>query len=177
MKYLMTIKRDGDSARLEFTRKSGEVDDIYIGYVGKDGMVADRVLSELYDFHQVDDEFGPEDEMEVEGVGRFMVLEKIHIVPADDDTKLAVQGLTREKPFRVAYDGIDGHSSESFATLAEAAKYVKDRWQGVEYVDSKHGFHTDYARYLCFGFKLEDIGTFSGSRADGDRMFEFKEVK
>lgn len=178
MKYNMTIKREGNYAELVFTRKNGETDDIYLGYVGKEGMLADQVLSKLYDFHQCDDEFGPDDTMEVslpdgQVLGTFEVLEKMHIVPADEDTKLAVQGVTKEKPYRVSYDAPDGQSSESFATLADAAKYVKDRWQGVEYVDGRAAFHTDYARYLCFGFKLADIGTLSGSGVD--RTFAFKE--
>ena len=57
------------------------------------------------------------------------MIEKIHIGPADEDTKLAVQGVTREKPFRVAYDGMDGHSSESFALIRSHSR--SDRAAGA----------------------------------------------
>lgn len=172
MNYEMKVTNDGGDAILTFVRKSGEAEEIYLGFVGKEGMLADRVLSDLYDYHQMEDEFGPDDEMTVEGVGRFKILDRIHVVPADDDTKLAVRGLTRERPYRIAYSGVDGHDSTSFATLAEAAKYVRDRWQGLDYMESETAFRTDYANYVCFGFTLRDVGKVVGTTLES-MTFEF----
>lgn len=168
MKYDTRIK----NGMLNFTRKSGKPDHIYLL---SSSASAEDVLVELYDFHQCDDEFGPDDEIEVDGKWLFKVHEKIHIIPANEETRRAVLGTTLELPYRVTYDGTDGRSSKSFATLAEAAKYVKDRWQGVDYMDGRAAFHTDYARYTLVGFELKDIGTFGGTTNE-DRYFEFKEV-
>ena len=63
----------------------------------------------------------------------------------------------RPKPYAVLYRGIDGRVTRRFATVAEAAQYVWERWQGVEYMDSPHSFHTDYAAYETVGFALADI--------------------
>jgi hypothetical protein len=48
--------------------------------------------------------------------------------------------------------------TESFATLAEASRYIQDRWQGFEYRDGNESFHTDYCTYLLVGFTFKDIG-------------------
>lgn len=63
----------------------------------------------------------------------------------------------RPKPYAVQYDGCDGTATRKFATLAEAAQYVWDRYQGVEYFDGPAGFHTDYGGYSLHGFTLADI--------------------
>lgn len=168
MKYVMTIK----NGMLNFTRKSGTPGHIYLL---SSSASAEDVLGQLYDFHQCDDEFGPDDEIQV-GEWLFEVHEKIHIVSANEETRLAVLGLTPELPYRVTYDAPDGRSSKSFATLAEAAKYVKDCWEGIDYMDSRSAFHTDYARYSLVGFDLRDIGTFHGTSLE-DRYFEFKEIE
>ncbi len=168
MKYDAKI----EEGRLIFTRKSGEKKGLYVGRATPEA-TADVVLGSLYDFHQCDDEFGPEDEIEVDGKWLFRVYEKIHILPANDETKFAVLGVSAEKPFRVAYSGMDGKTSTSFATIEEAAAYVKDRWMGIDYVDSSAGFHNDYGRFMLFGFQLKDVGEFSGSRQAGDRDFKF----
>lgn len=56
--------------------------------------------------------------------------------------------------------------SESFATLAEARDYIRDRWQGAEYVDGKASFHTDYCTYKCIGFTLADVGLYRATSSD-----------
>jgi hypothetical protein len=49
-----------------------------------------------------------------------------------------------------------------FATLSELQKYVRDRWQGVEYMDGPVGFHNDYATFDLVGAKLSDLGETRG---------------
>ena len=49
-------------------------------------------------------------------------------------------------------------SNESFTTLAEARNYIRDRWQGPDYINGPASFHTDYCTYKCIGFTLSDIG-------------------
>jgi hypothetical protein len=46
-----------------------------------------------------------------------------------------------------------------FATLADASQYIRDRWQGADYIDGPASFHTDYCTYQLSGFALDDIGT------------------
>jgi len=63
------------------------------------------------------------------------------------------------KTFKVTCkEGRGKPSSESFATLAEARDYIRDRWQGPEYIDGDASFHTDYCTYKLTGFTLADIG-------------------
>ena len=64
------------------------------------------------------------------------------------------------KTFKVTCkeEGRGKPSSESFATLAEARDYIRDRWQGPEYIDGPASFHTDYCTYKLTGFTLADIG-------------------
>ncbi len=172
MRYDATIIKDGNYADLTFTKKDGQVEEIYLGSV-KDGALADQCLGKLYDYHQCDDEFKDGDEIVIplpEGQITFEAL-SFHIVPADEETKFACLGVTKENPYRVSYDGIDGNSSKQFPTLEAAAAYVKERWQGVDYMDGIESFHTDYARYALFGFRLTDIGKLI-SGANG-REFEF----
>lgn len=66
----------------------------------------------------------------------------------------------KNKPYKVQSQelGRGPWNTESFATLAEAARYIKDRWQGPDYMDGDASFHTDYCRYRLVGFKLSDIG-------------------
>ncbi len=167
MKYEAKIEKiDGmrpefSSANLLFVGKDGEERNLYLGHI-KSGSLAERCLSKLYDFHQCNDDFGPEDEIVVAGVGTFKVVGTIHIVPADEATKFAVIGVTAEHPYRVAYDGIDGNTSTQFATLAEADEYVKGRWNGIDYVDSNDMFHNDYGKFVLFGFSLKDLGKVTG---------------
>ena len=48
-----------------------------------------------------------------------------------------------------------------FATLSAASQYIRDRWQGPEYIDGAASFHTDYCTYTLCGFALADIGKVS----------------
>jgi len=160
MQYNVMIKKDGSYADLVFTRKNGKAEEIYLGYV-KEGALADQCLGKLYDFHQCDDEFKDGDEILVPNVGTFKAI-SFHIVPADEDTRLACMGVTKKHPYRIAYEGMDGNASTQFVTLEEAAKYVKDRWQGIDYMDTGHGFHNDHGRFVLFGFVLKDIGKVEG---------------
>lgn len=68
--------------------------------------------------------------------------------------------MAARKAFKVECkeEGRGRATRESFATLAEARDYIRDRWQGVEYKDGNEGFHTDYSTYKCIGFTLADIG-------------------
>lgn len=50
-------------------------------------------------------------------------------------------------------------SVAKFNTLADASRYIQDRWQGPEYMDGIDGFHTDYSTYELIGFTLKEIGT------------------
>lgn len=64
-------------------------------------------------------------------------------------------------------------SVERFATLAEASRYIQDRWQGFEYKDGPDGFHTDYCEYVVEGFVLSDIGSVQGSDETMDWVWTF----
>lgn len=57
--------------------------------------------------------------------------------------------------------------TERFKTLAEVQAYVRDRWEGVEYIDSAVGFHTDYCSYTLIHCTLRDLGR----RDPEDRWF------
>jgi hypothetical protein len=50
--------------------------------------------------------------------------------------------------------------TESFATLQEAQDYIKEHWQGADYMDGRYGFHTDYCQFSLVGFTLQDIGRY-----------------
>lgn len=60
--------------------------------------------------------------------------------------------------FTVTFSGIDGTSTTKFRSLAAAAKYVKDRWQGIDYRRSDTEFGSDYGTYSLGGFSLGDLG-------------------
>ena len=157
MNYDAKVTIEHVSAMLAFTTKSGEVEELYLGSAKDSNGIPGSCLGELYDYHQCNGEFGDDDLIVVDGKWTFCVLDKIHIAPADDATRQAVMGLTKELPYRVAYSAPDGKSSKSFATIEAAAQYVKDRWQGEDYQDGPHSFHTDYARYQTIGFLLSDV--------------------
>jgi hypothetical protein len=69
----------------------------------------------------------------------------------------------KKKPYKIKSQelGRGPWDTESFATLAEAAQYIKDRWQGADYMDGMTAFHTDYCLYRLQGFTLRDIGIVS----------------
>jgi hypothetical protein len=58
----------------------------------------------------------------------------------------------------VREEGRDPALHRLFETLKDAQTYVKERWQGTDYIDGDDEFHTDYCTYTLFGFKLKDIG-------------------
>ena len=60
-----------------------------------------------------------------------------------------------------------------FSTLEEAKQYIKDRWQGPDYVDSKTMFHTDYSEYTLEGFTLNDIGKLTYNQQEQCREYDF----
>lgn len=67
----------------------------------------------------------------------------------------------KRKPFKVKNqeEGRGPVETKSFATLIEAQQYIRERWQGADYIDGSAAFHTDYCTYELVGFKLSDIGT------------------
>jgi len=86
---------------------------------------------------------------------------------------IVVKADRRPKPFAVKFfSPMEGNSRKvtKFATLAEAAQYVFDRWQGVDYMDSGTAFHTDYAVFETVGFTLADIFTFETSNGFTESM-------
>lgn len=62
---------------------------------------------------------------------------------------------------------------ESFKMLEDAAKYIRDRWQGTEYMNGARAFHTDYCLFECVGFSLFDIGHMGERDEYGWREFKF----
>lgn len=62
-----------------------------------------------------------------------------------------------------------------FYSLAELQAYVKSQWQGVEYMDGKSNFHTDYCTFELVGATLYDLGSHAGT---GDEYWDWlwKEV-
>ena len=70
-----------------------------------------------------------------------------------------------------------------FKSIAEAAKYIQDRWQGADYMDGDTAFHTDYCTYTCHGFTLLDLGKRTFKSVEGmswcewEWKDEFKPVK
>jgi hypothetical protein len=60
-----------------------------------------------------------------------------------------------------------------YATLAELQTYIKDRWQGVEYIDGPRSFHTDYVAYEITGATLADFGHRRGP-AGTDEYWEWE---
>lgn len=68
-------------------------------------------------------------------------------------------------------------STKKFSTLEKAAEYIKEYWQGPDYIDGEHGFHTDYCNYELIGFKLSDIGRFHITDDYRDFTFSNGEVK
>lgn len=75
------------------------------------------------------------------------------------------------KKFKIKYQGIDGNSVSSFSSLADAGKYLFDRYQGADYLSGSSVMGTDYANYVLVGFSLSDVGCFE--YVDGYRDFQF----
>lgn len=66
----------------------------------------------------------------------------------------------RKKLFAVRYEsGIgEGSKETKFATLIEVQEYVKDRWQGADYIDGTDVFHNDFGHFILKGCNLADLG-------------------
>jgi hypothetical protein len=60
-----------------------------------------------------------------------------------------------------------------FDTLAELQTYIKDRWQGAEYIDGPAEFHTDYVAYDFWGATLADLGNRRGPQGT-DEYWEWE---
>lgn len=68
-----------------------------------------------------------------------------------------------KKPYKVKSqeEGRGKVYTKSFASLEQAQAYIRDRWQGPDYIDGQDGFHSDYSTYELVGFTLNDIGKIS----------------
>ncbi|HKD62355.1 MAG TPA: hypothetical protein VKB47_17965 [Terracidiphilus sp.] len=92
-------------------------------------------------------------------------------------TFVIVKADRRPKPYTLTYTGVDGRDVHKFATLAEVQKYVRDRWQGVEYMHSgdpaPRAFHTDYGRYHLAGCTLADLGRRRSSDPHSDEFWDW----
>jgi hypothetical protein len=60
--------------------------------------------------------------------------------------------------YRVLGHGIDGKYNEPFRSMAALQKWVRDHWQGAEFIDGPAEFHTDYVRWTIVGATLADLG-------------------
>lgn len=49
-------------------------------------------------------------------------------------------------------------TTHRFTYLSTAQLYIKDRWEGVEYMDGWAGFHNDYTSFELHGFTLREVG-------------------
>jgi hypothetical protein len=58
----------------------------------------------------------------------------------------------------VREEGREPATERRFSTLKAVQSYIKERWQGVEYMDSYEYFHTDYCTFDLFYFTLADLG-------------------
>ena len=79
----------------------------------------------------------------------------------------------KKKPFSVTSqeEGRGPKHVTKFSTLEDAAKYIKDYWQGPDYMDGTDSFHTDYSTYTLGGFTFMDIGNVT--YAEWGREFQF----
>jgi len=66
--------------------------------------------------------------------------------------------VNMSKPFAVKFRGIDGTVTKRFATLAGAAKYVKDRYLGSDYVRGSNELQDEFGYYVFTGFTWADLG-------------------
>jgi hypothetical protein len=56
-------------------------------------------------------------------------------------------------------------------------RFIYSHWQGDDYTDGIHGFHTDYSTFSLQGFTLLDIGNYRVSPVDGWMTFIFADEK
>ena len=69
--------------------------------------------------------------------------------------------------YTVTYRGMDGRIRRQFSSLEAVQKYVRDRWEGLDYYDRDYydradGFHNDYGTFTLTGCTLYDLGTRKG---------------
>ena len=57
-------------------------------------------------------------------------------------------------------------TTRNFSSLTDIQIYIRDRWQGVEYMDGPNAFHTDYCNYVVRGCTLYDLGGHAGDADD-----------
>ena len=62
----------------------------------------------------------------------------------------------------VREEGRGKPEKRKFSSLVKAQEYIKERWQGVEYMDCNEGFHTDYCTFDLIGFTLKELGKRTG---------------
>lgn len=107
------------------------------------------------------DEFVELDGGDILGIYSYRKLEDGRLTNQYGNVKFTVMKADRRpKPYAVrCFHATEDYSTtvRKFATLAEAAQYCFERYQGVEYFDGKAGFHTDYCQYSLVGFALADI--------------------
>ena len=60
----------------------------------------------------------------------------------------------------------------TFSKLADLQRYVKDRWEGADYIDGPADFHGDYATFHLVGCTLADLGKRAGAHGT-DEYFEW----
>jgi hypothetical protein len=75
--------------------------------------------------------------------------------------------------YTVTYRGMDGRSVNRFSTLQTLQQYVRDRWEGTDYIDSSAGFHNDYGRFTLTGCTLADLGARGSSNPHDDRFWDW----
>jgi hypothetical protein len=65
-----------------------------------------------------------------------------------------------------------------FSSLADVQTYVRDRWQGADYIDGPASFHTDYCAFTLTGCTLADLGARRSNdyRADDYWTWDWKEL-
>lgn len=73
---------------------------------------------------------------------------------------------------RIREEGRGQPITKKFSSLEQATKFIREYWQGADYVDGVDGFHTDYSTFELIGFNLSDIGEFYVTD-DGCREFRF----
>ena len=73
--------------------------------------------------------------------------------------------------YAITFRGIDGTSTDRFKTLKDAAKYLRDRYLGSDFVRGDDCLGSEYGYYTLEGFTLKDVGRFSYD--EGFRDFEW----
>ncbi len=67
--------------------------------------------------------------------------------------------------FTVAFreEGRGKEYRHSFSKLEDLQKYVRDRWEGPDYIEGPSEWHTDYAAFRLIGCTLADLGSRRGA--------------